>query len=440
MLPQFDFDDDDYSWAISELAEMQQSGTLPGQDSTVQSTVQFCDPFPFPDEFFTFPEIPQNDSGQFSKTAEDSALSYFSDPILDEYKNLDLTQFSAEPPVGKTGVILSLPDKSDEVYVLIDWLRATLPQENVELIFSLIEKYWNHKPEELDRGRQWYGRCAKAIHSIYVNWQPTTEGRNEMMFDIPGKALAVLGPEKQRELFKELAKIPAFKPTRIDPAIRDYSRTLCPLKANQAWDEEKVKGFRVREEHKKTNSRLGMDGHTVGFGSRGKSGSGKYLRIYDKYVQSNGQDNCIVCELELSDHKALEFWNRLTGFENENGEKDVLPIELWAEFIATHIKGAINFVDCEWWHSIFENISAWKLPAKKKNDASLAKAIEWVKRQVAPMLALILEYQLQTDTSEPGQLEYWQLPWVELVRQLWDEGKKRWQQKHEFALQEALLS
>lgn len=343
-----------------------------------------------------------------------------------------LEPISSKPPVSNTGVILD-----SGVYALIDWVRGTMPQTELERVFEIIEAFWGQKPEQRERGLRWYHNSAKALHSVLVCWNPTTEGRSEMSFDIPGAALAVLEPERQRELFQALANIPNFRCRRIDPAIRDYNRIICPLKARQAYLDGNVRGFKRRKEETESHPTLG-DGHTTYFGRRGSSGSGKLVRIYDKYVQSDGADNCIVCEAELTDHKAEEFWNRLVNWVNEDGKVEVLPVEMWPSFIALHIKGAIQFVDCDWWQQVFDgDLSSWKLPAKKKNDVTVQKMFTWVKKQVFPTLAVLYNYLSHKDPLCTPFEETYFFDW--LISGIL-EGEERWHEKHKFAYQEAIAT
>lgn len=349
-----------------------------------------------------------------------------------DFDYAQLVPIQSKPPVSNTGVILE-----EGVYALIDWVRGTMSQTELENIFGIVERFWGQRPEQRDRGLRWYHNSAKGLHSVLVCWNPTTEGRSEMSLDIPGAALAALDVEKQRELFQALAKIPNFRCRRIDPAIRDYTRTVCPLKAREAYLNGQVKGFKKRKLETDSHPTLG-DGHTTYFGRRGSSGSGKLLRIYDKYVQSDGRDNCIVCELELTDHKAEEFWNRLVSWANETGENEVLLVEMWPSFIAHHIKGAIQFVDCDWWQQVFNgDLSAWKLPAKKKNDVTIQKMSVWFKKQVAPTFSVLVAYLSRRD-SVGCPIE--ETAWYNWLMSMLLDGESRWQERHKLAYYEAIAT
>lgn len=310
------------------------------------------------------------------------------------------------------------------VLALIDWLSVTQSGSQLQQIRLLVQKYFpGGEWEEREKGTTYYRRKALYLHGISVMWEPTTQGRTECNLVLPGSALATIDIYSQLELVQELSNI-GSKPTRIDIAVRDYQRTIDPHIAYLKHKEKGVTGFKTGKFFDNCSPKLGW-GAAMTFGQRGSKGAGKYLRIYDKYIESLTQDNCIAIELELSDIKAREFWNRLLEIDAESVH------ELLPQLIAAHIKGAIQFSDWEAWNALLEDVPAMKLPSKKRNTVTLQKAVNWFNKQVKPTFSLIMLWLMENeemsyDTPDYDKLWYQELwTWIDNGCQRWSPHQKR---------------
>lgn len=332
----------------------------------------------------------------------------------------------SEPQSSITGV-----NYQAAVTCLVDWLATTQAPSAIEPFKALVQTYWpGGKWDEQEKGTRYYRRKALYLHGITLCWEPTMQARSECNFVIPGSALATIDVHCQLELIAHLAGMGA-KPTRIDIAVRDYSRTLNPYKAKEAMCNGQVRGFRTWKFWEQSSPKIGR-GAAMTFGQRGKKGGQKYLRMYDKYIESMGRENCIACEAELTGIKAQEMWNRLL----EIGQKDVE--EIFPQLIAAHIKGVITFDGCDWWNAIMENVPAMKLPSKKRNDITVQKAMQWIHKQVKPILAMVIMYNMEQEKVEPNSSVESRFWFSELINWIYD-GCDRWSPNHERAYLEAVL-
>lgn len=81
--------------------------------------------------------------------------------------------------------------------------------------------------------------------------------------------------------------------------LGDYGKRITPAVACETWKAGGLSGFRTHHWH--SSSRYGeQSGDTINLSGRGKSGGGKFLRVYDKGFQSAGKIEATRVELELS--------------------------------------------------------------------------------------------------------------------------------------------
>jgi hypothetical protein len=125
-----------------------------------------------------------------------------------------------------------------------------------------------------------------------------------------------------------------------------------------------------------------LEGDAANFGRRGKDGSGRYVRFYDKTLESNYTRDCIRAEVENSGERAHEWFTKLCSC------KDLAAFEtMMGEIVC----GAIDFADKEgahkhrdrfqrlaWWAAIVEKVGAAKLTVLRAKPA-IQRTMEWAK-------------------------------------------------------------
>lgn len=223
--------------------------------------------------------------------------------------------------------------------------------------------------------------------------------RERITLDIPGSACDELTAPDKLLLIEALEKEFNCKSTRLDVYFDDYERTVDMEKLRIVAEKKDFSVFQVASANytynrtRKENDGLVYD--AVTFGRRASKGSGAFLRVYDKNLESNGEQNCIRWELELTQKKAQKVFTILAGCDGN--------LEAFATICGAVIGGCVNFVhrtersgdkniirlaEYDWWTSIKETLHTLSLRiAKKKN--TLTGMIEWQKIQVMPSLACI---------------------------------------------------
>ena len=156
-----------------------------------------------------------------------------------------------------------------------------------------------------------------------------------MTLECPGKALDEL-TQADLTLFLEGCRR-AFCGVckRIDVFLDDYNKAISPSGLHSLIKRRDYSG--LRKWHIAQTGDPGRLTHDeVSFGRRGEKGSGKYIRVYDKALESNGERDCIRWEVEFTQEKAQQVFVKIA----ETGG----DIEAFATLCGSLVAGAINFV------------------------------------------------------------------------------------------------
>jgi len=281
----------------------------------------------------------------------------------------------------------------------VHWLRISFDFKQLESIKSMVTNFFGV-----------FEICYNGIlsYSARYVWQPGVSlcfdedpelrekaHRGRITLDVPGTACDELIPSDLLLLF-DYCRAFTGKATRIDVFFDDYNRRVSLKELRSVIVKNDFSGFRIASMNqtldctKKDNG--GMTYDAVSFGRRGSAGSGKYLRVYDKNLESKGEENCIRWEIENTQGHAVQVFNILSGC---NCNVDVFAIACGAM-----IGGCMKFVHrtgdknitrlnlYDWWEEIVKALGVLVVRvAKKKN--SLTGMIEWTKRQVSQTLAVI---------------------------------------------------
>lgn len=219
--------------------------------------------------------------------------------------------------------------------------------------------------------------------------------RGRITLDVPGSACDELTSPDLLLLIQYCQEF-VGKPTRIDTFFDDYDRRVSLEELRSTIDKKDFSGFRIASKNqtldrtKKANGGVTYD--AVTFGRRGSAGSGKYLRIYDKNLESNGEENCLRWEVESTQHHAEKIFSLLAACK---GNLDAFAVCCGSiiggclKFI--HRTGDRNICRCalyDWWEEIRREIGVLVVRiAKKKN--TIIGMIDWTRRQLSRTFAVI---------------------------------------------------
>lgn len=275
-------------------------------------------------------------------------------------------------------------------------------------------------------------RSASGIYLGVSNWfRDDSDPSQHFMVNLPGSVLSRLDPLEQYTLFSVLYS-EGMNCSRLDIKVDDYGKEVTLEKVYEAAKAGNFTGFRKWEPYYGPRQRgdLHEGPSTIYFGSRGKSGSGRFLRIYDKAKQSGGEVDATRIELELSGDKSREAFESVVN----------AGFELFKDVAVGYLKSSISFIErvsshvsrclvLSWWDSLFSNYAAISF-SPKTVVKTYQKSLDWLKTQVAPTFAMVLESLAAVSVDDAISFFY----------ELWFEGNKNMSDNLRFLLRSWLAS
>lgn len=281
----------------------------------------------------------------------------------------------------------------------VHWFRSSFDYKDLDKIKTFISGFYGES--DLDDYGNWsYDRRLFWKSGVSLNFDSDPERcerahKGRMTLDVPGDACDELTAPDLLLLLEGCAYF-GCKCTRIDVFWDDYSRIVVPQDIQIVIDKNDFSMFRIASKNSTRNRTIkknnGLIYDAVTFGRRGSKGSGKYLRIYDKKLESKDKFDCIRWECEFSQGKAQKVFTILAGAAGD--------LDVFATVCGALIGGCVNFVHrtgekhiarldvYEWWKLIIKSLGKLSVRvAKKKNN--LTGMIYWQERQVSPSLACI---------------------------------------------------
>ncbi|HBG78954.1 MAG TPA: hypothetical protein DDW84_08990 [Phycisphaerales bacterium] len=306
---------------------------------------------------------------------------------------------NVNPPYVKRGL-----DSQKTVTVGIHWLRASFDKSCYNSLLEFTSLFFGEYDEQ-KFGLWRYDRSINWPVGVSLNYQSSDERdeitKGKVTLEVQGKALDGLSFSDIEILLDGLR---IFEPQvgRLDLYFDDVHRVISPAMLHRkvvrlSKDGKRVlkadfSGFRKCSRKDDMDATKGREFDTVTFGKRGSKGNGKFLRVYDKELESDGANNAIRWELELSGDKSNAVYKALCCNSGD--------VEKMAKVISSTIGGCIDFVHrtgdknigrlerYEFWDYILFLLGAAKIenkPVKK----SIEKSKEWIERQVTKSLTAI---------------------------------------------------
>ena len=201
---------------------------------------------------------------------------------------------------------------------------------------------------------------------------------------IPAGVLNGVSDNYSLRKFLALLATLGFKPTRIDLALDDYTKSLTWQNFDDARKAGQAHGFKKGRLTSSFGDKLG-DGFTYYMGS---SGSDKLYRFYNKNVESNGEIDSYRLEGQFRDDWCKSVWACLLSADTD---------KKFHQTIVNCVCELIDFYDgdnpkntLQWWADFkksvkFEGINLCSGRVKPTIDSS----IEWIESQVETTLANI---------------------------------------------------
>ena len=294
---------------------------------------------------------------------------------------------SAAPPGGNTGGKFTTIEIGEGFTVKIDWLSVVFPEEKREAVREEVSRYLG-SCEFKPRGIHGYQKCWVWEHfGAVLTW---SDGRHDALLSMNGRSVDQVHVSQQLHFLKALEEI-GVRCSRLDIALDDHKRRIEPDDVEREFEAGHVVGYRLGTPHRPKRRVKGqtlVEGASFELGRRGADGSGKFLVVYDKTLESDGEIDAIRWELRFSKEAAD------TAFLVLSSSRDLPSLSCK---LTRYVGGAVDFRSSPhltnlsrrprlaWWEYFVGILGAAELKVPRQRPP-LQQSIEWVRRSLAPLL------------------------------------------------------
>ena len=276
----------------------------------------------------------------------------------------------------------------------VHWLRISIPRQYLEQLRSYVDLFFGKSGSDgyglWSYDTRWHWPCGASLNYDRDIERSDSVHQGKATLDCPGGCLDELASD---DLHTFMVGLAYFQPTcsRIDVFFDDFTRLVTPSDLHEIIKRKDYTGFKI------TSIKQSFSGETmirdeVDFGLRGQNGSGKYLRVYDKELESDGEKDCIRYEVEFTKEKAKEVFIKMLQTEGN--------LQGFATLCGALVGGAVCFVRRtgeknidrlelhEFWQIIIDMIGNMSIRVRRENT-DLGDMVKWVDLQISPTLACI---------------------------------------------------
>jgi hypothetical protein len=279
----------------------------------------------------------------------------------------------------------------------VHWLRVSLPSRKLGQAVRLFRGLFGAESEYggglwgYQESYRWKSGAAIAYDRDQKFNQATH--RECLTVEIPGGALDLLEGLDLVGLILTLKEM-GGRCTRFDAFLDDYERLIEPDGVKAIYDKGDVSGFRTGSQRQEWLCVGVLKRNEFTFGSRGENGTGKYLRVYDKYLESKGRLNAVRWEVELSQERAEQAFEAVVKCDRPDSVALICGQLVCGSVDFIHRKQGEQHVDRQeryaFWEKLCGGLGRLKMRVVSKEDSLVAKML-WFEGQVATTLAMIRE-------------------------------------------------
>lgn len=268
----------------------------------------------------------------------------------------------ALPPASNTGVTVT--------WQALHWFSGTCRDLLPDSVLGVLADHLNTSPLKLQRGGYGY-QCSARVGGASVFW---SLGREDVYVVLPGEVCELLGLVGVVAVASELDLVPS---SRLDLAWDIEGVQVADFR--DAWHAKQV----VTRAHRNSWEELrNSEGNTFYMGSRS---SGRFVRVYDRRGPTR-------LEMEWKGERAVALWGCLMACDEKG----------WSNAALTELRAFLDFRDrsasihprlcplLPWWSLIVAGAGRDALCMPRK-PSSLESQRQWLRAQVAPVLALVAD-------------------------------------------------
>jgi len=273
------------------------------------------------------------------------------------------------------------------VVVGIDWIRVTAPKVFLNEVTDMLTHLfgpWVHETGGSHQrgGKRLFRGKAAILYDDKHKIDPI------LCVELPGEALSILELNVTIDLLRQLVVF--GKCTRIDTYV-DFRRldgTPIPLieELVESCNRNEVCHAKIRTIIVEYNDD-GTLGNGITIGRRGKKGSGRFLRVYDKGLEkeSSQKGQWIRWEVEFTSGKADSIADKLVSTND------------FLNTITEYTLGTVDFREntgsrelarrprANWWHELLGSVEP-KVMRSVAKSPNFVRYVDWVRTSLAPVI------------------------------------------------------
>jgi hypothetical protein len=293
----------------------------------------------------------------------------------------------------------------------LGWLQGTTRTADRDALTARLGAIFGEVRERAS-GLQWYRESATVGGSgVVVGWAPRSASSlaSEVFVMVPQSALDALGCDGSLALLGELVEDYGLRPSRLDIYLDDRARLADPADVLDAIERGQVRSH-VRAWRTVRDSTGGM---TTYLGSRQGDAM---VRVYRKWAESGDPEQGVRWEMECRGERAQLVTAMVLPVASSVGLAGVY-LGLLRAFVDFVQRGEGQRGDraplLGWWAALVG--SAGRVgPVLARVKDSLQRRREWVRRQVAPSLALLFAVDGSDGVSDIIREGWDRAPWAVL--------------------------
>jgi Replication initiation factor len=284
-------------------------------------------------------------------------------------------------PDSNTGGKLTSPKTSHEVS--LDWIRMSGPVGMRHEAVRLLAHYYGNPT--YGTGRYFLNAGYRFGAAAVYFEQDDEQGKDHCVVDLPGSAMAEISMADAVTLLADLLGM-GFRSTRLDIAVDLYCEpTLIESVTKSCMNGELCRAKKFRPQHVQSGQEI--TGYGCNIGDRGKLGSGRYLRVYDKGLETKERERgqWVRWEAELANEPA-----------NEASKALALNDDAVAVGIA-HAFGVCDFREnsgakhldrrprCKWYQDLLQNVEPQRV-VQSRTKSTVHSFKRWMQSAVLPKM------------------------------------------------------
>lgn len=272
--------------------------------------------------------------------------------------------------------------------ISIDWLRVVGPAATLDRAMKLVDSIYGEATRKVGKGLWFYEASYRYASGCIIAYDVTKDDeRATFAVEIPGSALADLPFDDRVKLLDRFLWMGCHC-TRIDVALdvkADEGVFLAECVRDACHDNElaRCKTWRQVQQH----SAGDQTGLTVYMGQRGDLGSGRFVRVYDKGLETQ----------TLPGNQWQRWETEFSGEVASEVAKQIAIATDWTTEAFSFALGAVEFrvpngqrlsrrPVSSWWTEFFSSVELKRVKITRE-DTSLETFSLWINKCVGPTLA-----------------------------------------------------